>query len=336
MASIRSLKLRVSPVFAKGFLLIIANKIKANPLYVKQNLSEFDYLTIQTQITTAMAWDYTETLTQLFNDVLAQKRSSHMGKIENADASGQHGSLMCGDAIVFYIKVKKHKNPLKDRIIKTRYQTFGCTSAIASSEALCRLIEHRKLTPVEALQITNQDIVNFLGGIPPEKLHCSIMGAEVLQSTIINWAKIREVDITPYLPKMKDDPNDLSPIICHCFNLKEQFIKTQITQLQLHNLEQIKSSIKAGSACGNCSQQLYQIWYDSFPHSLMEIPYPEDLEAQIELLLQAQIIPQLDTKFELIEIKKNLVYCQVAKNYQTIIEQQLKEQIHPQIKVIAL
>ena len=94
----------------------------------------------------------------------------NVGVIEDADGVGEHGSIACGDAMRFYFKVKKADNPVDDKIIAAKYSTFGCTSAIASSEALCEIIEKGEYTPIEALKIRNEDIVQFLEGLPSQKI----------------------------------------------------------------------------------------------------------------------------------------------------------------------
>src|SRR5665647_648165 len=112
-----------------------------------------------------MAWEYSEKTKQLFMDAVHGKPGTHLGEIENPDGFGEHGSLACGDAIRFTFHVRRHPtDPTQDVITEARYLTFGCTSAIAASEALCALIEQGSYTPIQALQIKNKDIVEFLGG----------------------------------------------------------------------------------------------------------------------------------------------------------------------------
>ncbi len=111
-----------------------------------------------------MAWEYSEKTKQLFMDAVHGKPGTHMGEIEDADGVGEHGSIACGDALKFTFKVDRNEeDPLKDIITEARYLTFGCTSAIAASEALCIIIEQKSYTPIEALGITNNDIVDYRG-----------------------------------------------------------------------------------------------------------------------------------------------------------------------------
>ena len=89
-----------------------------------------------------MAWEYSEKTKQLFLDAVHGKPGTHLGEIENPDGLGEHGSIACGDAMRFTFRVERDPaNATQDVIVEARYLTFGCTSAIASSEALCTLIE---------------------------------------------------------------------------------------------------------------------------------------------------------------------------------------------------
>src|SRR3972149_908738 len=120
-----------------------------------------------------MAWEYSEKTKQLFLDAVHGKPGTHLGEIENPDGLGEHGSITCGDAMRFTFRCERHPtDPTKDVITDARYLTFGCTSAIAASEALCAIIEAGRYTPIEALKITNQDIVDFLEGLAPPEIPC--------------------------------------------------------------------------------------------------------------------------------------------------------------------
>ena len=119
-----------------------------------------------------MTWEYSEKTKQIFMDAVQGKPGTHMGEIKNPDGLGEHGSIACGDALRFTFRVEQHPtDPTRDVITEARYLTFGCTSAIAASEALCTLIERGGYTPIQALKITNEDIVKFLEGLPEEKIH---------------------------------------------------------------------------------------------------------------------------------------------------------------------
>ena len=107
------------------------------------------------------------------------RNPKHAGNLEDANASGEVGNMKCGDVMKVMIKVKGNV------IEKVRFETFGCVAAMASSEALCELVEGKTLE--EAQSLTNQDIVDYLGDMPPVKIHCSILGANALKAAIKDY-----------------------------------------------------------------------------------------------------------------------------------------------------
>jgi nitrogen fixation NifU-like protein len=114
------------------------------------------------------------------------RKPKHAGEIKDADGIGQVGNPACGDVMKVQIKVKGNK------IADARFQTFGCCAAIASSDAVCELVRGKTLEQAESL--SRQDIVEFLGGLPDLKVHCSILGTEALKKAIDDYrgkAKVR-------------------------------------------------------------------------------------------------------------------------------------------------
>ncbi|MFN3301617.1 MAG: iron-sulfur cluster assembly scaffold protein [Patescibacteria group bacterium] len=105
----------------------------------------------------------------------------NMGKIKNPDGVGTAGNPMCGDVLRLYIKVKDNK------ITDIKFETLGCAAAIGVSSALTEMVKGKTID--EALKIKNEDIVKELGGIPPIKFHCSVLGAQALEAAIKDYQK---------------------------------------------------------------------------------------------------------------------------------------------------
>jgi nitrogen fixation NifU-like protein len=116
---------------------------------------------------------YSETVMDHFNN------PRNAGVIEDADGIGEVGNPVCGDMMTFYIKVKD--NRLED----VKFQTFGCVAAIAVSSMVSEMAKGKKLE--EAEKITNKLVAETLGGLPPNKMHCSNLGAEALTIAIENY-----------------------------------------------------------------------------------------------------------------------------------------------------
>ncbi|MBQ1337277.1 MAG: iron-sulfur cluster assembly scaffold protein [Thermoguttaceae bacterium] len=231
-----------------------------------------------------MGWQYSEKTKRLFMDAVQGKSGTHSGEVPNADGVGEHGSVACGDALKFTFRVERDENdPVNDRIVEAKFLTFGCTSAIAASEALCRIIEERKVTPIEALKITNQDIVEYLEGLPTQKIHCSVMGAEALEAAVFDWAAKRGVDMEALgIKRLSSDENE-GRLVCKCFGITEPYLRRKIRELKLKTVDEVTGALKAGGACGSCRGDIQDIindvWSanpsDSCAVNLCEVPIAE-------------------------------------------------------------
>ena len=319
-----------------------------------------------------MAWEYSEKTKKLFMDAVHGKPGTHLGEIENPDGVGEHGSLACGDAMRFMFRVKRHPtDPTKDVIVEAKYLTFGCTSAIAASEALCALIEQGEHTPIEALKIQNSDIVDFLEGLPQQKIHCSVMGAEALASAVFNWAQKRGVDLERLGVDIHTDEQDEGRIVCECFSLSEPYIKRKIKELNLRTIPEITNAIKAGGGCMSChyapgglQDLLDEIWSGkestdkTMPQTSQtsqrvarEEPAlsPYQFSKKIEKAMDEYIRPMLQKDggdVEIVDIKDILVYCRLKGacagcagagwTLKIMVEKTLKEVVDERCRVIEI
>lgn len=188
-------------------------------------------------------WDYTDKVKEHFLN------PRNVGAIDDADAVGEVGSLACGDALKLYLKLDANK----ERIVDAKFQTFGCASAIASSSALTEMVKGKTLD--EALHISNQEIAEFLGGLPEEKMHCSVMGQEALEAAI---AKYRGEEA----PAHEHDHEHAAmegEVVCKCFGLTDVFLKKVIAANKLTTAEQVTHFTKAGGGCGGCIPRIKEL-----------------------------------------------------------------------------
>lgn len=109
------------------------------------------------------------------------RNPQNMGEMEDANAVGTVGNATCGDIMKIYMKID-------DNIIKdVSFQTFGCTAAIATSSIATSMIKGK--TVDEALKLTNAEVVEKLGGLPPQKLHCSVLAEEAIKAAVNDYLK---------------------------------------------------------------------------------------------------------------------------------------------------
>ncbi len=304
-----------------------------------------------------MAWEYTDKTKQLFMDALTNKPGTHLGEIENPDAVGEDGSIVCGDAMKIFLKIDKHPtDPYKDKITQVKYQTFGCTSAIASSEALCAMLEKSKPSPIEALKISNQDIVDYLGGLPEQKIHCSVMGADALKEAIKDWANRRNIDINDLKSTSSEHVDEEGKIVCRCFNFTDVELKEKITSLNLKTSDDVLNATKAGGGCGTCVDApggirdiLKEVWGVQISEKqINNLEHSEcNFSDQINQVVKDMIRPYLQSHggdISLIEIKGTKVYCTLqgacsscagAKyTLKNAVEKQLRQNVDELIEVI--
>ena len=191
-------------------------------------------------------WDYSEKVLDLFYNPVNQGAIEPTDDTDTAVVFGEVGSIACGDALRLHLKIK----PSNDTILDARFQTFGCTSAIASSSALTELVKGKTLD--EALHITNHEIADYLGGLPEAKMHCSVMGQEALEAAINNYRGI----VTEH------HEDDEGVLICSCYGITDPRIRRVIRENSLTTVEQVTNYVKAGGGCGTCLANIEDILFE--------------------------------------------------------------------------
>jgi nitrogen fixation NifU-like protein len=121
------------------------------------------------------------------------KNPRNVGKLKNPDGIGKVGNIVCGDVMYLYIKVEKNK--IKD----IKFETFGCTAAIATSSMITQMAKGKTLK--QALDLGKKEVAKSLGGLPPVKLHCSLLASDALAEAIYNYLKKSKKDIPEDLLK---------------------------------------------------------------------------------------------------------------------------------------
>jgi len=178
-------------------------------------------------------WDYTDKVKDHFLN------PRNVGEIGDADGVGEVGSLACGDALKLFLKLDENR-----RIKDAKFQTFGCASAIASSSALTEMI--KGMTLEEAKKVTNENIAEFLGGLPKEKMHCSVMGRDALEKAISHI-------------KGEEEKKIEGEIVCECFGVTDREIERAVRENHLTSIKDVTDYVKAGGGCQNCHENIQAI-----------------------------------------------------------------------------
>lgn len=238
-------------------------------------------------------WEYTDKVKDLF------LHPKNVGYIEHPDAVGEVGSMVCGDALKLTLKIDKETEKIAD----AKFQTFGCASAIASSSALTELIKGKTLD--ESLKITNKDIAEYLGGLPREKMHCSVLGREALEAAVANYRGEKPSEV------------EEGEIVCQCFGITDQKINRVIKENNLRTAEDVTNFTKAGGGCGSCIPDIEKILSDVWAERVVEEAVSPKKKltniqkiAMIQEIIDKEVRPPLQADggdVELIDIDANRV-----------------------------
>ena len=279
-------------------------------------------------------WFYSGKVKELF------RNPKNVGEIKNPDAVGEVGNIICGDALRLTLKIDKKT----DKILDAKFQTFGCASAIASSSAMTLMI--KGMTVEEASKVTNKDIAEYLGGLPNEKMHCSVMGMEALEAAIANYRG------APVKKKIVGEEK----IVCKCFSVTDKKIIRAIKENNLRTVEEVTNFTKAGGGCGKCKPEIEKLLEEYWGKEATKGIYPEDKVKKkltnlqkislIQGTIEREIRPSLKADggdIELVDVDRNKVYVKflgtclgcpsTGVTLKALVESKLKELVDKDIVV---
>ncbi|MBC8420084.1 MAG: Fe-S cluster assembly protein NifU [Pseudomonadota bacterium] len=268
-------------------------------------------------------WEYTEKVKEHF------LKPKNVGEVENATGIAEVGSMACGDALKLTFKTDE-----SGRITDAKFKTFGCASAIASASALTEMLKGK--TVEEAEKITNQDIADALGGLPKEKMHCSVLGRQALEQAIAYYRG--------EAPKTEE-----GEIVCECFGVTDRQIEKAIRENNLATVEEVTNYTKAGGGCESCHDTIREIISrvraDEKPVTRPRLSNIQKIK-MIDETIEKEIRPSLKQDggdIELVDVIGNRVLvvlrgsCAVCKaSQQTLknfVETKLREMVWPELTV---
>ena len=278
-------------------------------------------------------WDYSEKVMDHFLN------PRNVGEVDNPDAVGEVGNITCGDALKLTLRIDK-----EGKIADAKFKTFGCGSAIASSSALTEMILGKTLE--EAAEISNQDIADFLDGLPDEKMHCSVMGMEALEAAITNYRG-------KAIPVPSAEPGE---IVCKCFGVTDLRIERVARENDLRTIEDVTHYVKAGGGCKTCHDDIQAI-IDRVQAEKAAEPAPKEeprpltnlqrmqkvmqvIEREIRPSLQADggdiELIDIDSKKVIVALRGACAGCGAANlTLYHFVQEKLREFVEPDITVEA-
>jgi nitrogen fixation NifU-like protein len=187
----------------------------------------------------------------LYSDVVKDHFMHPRNVLEDAEESwpcdgrGIVGNITCGDQMLILLRIKD------DIIVDTRWKTYGCASAIASTSILSEAIKGMNIE--EAYILRPDDIVAKLGGLPPNKIHCSVLGDKALRAAIDDYLARNN------LPSMKG--REKVEVICNCLNVTDRDIE-EAYKAGDRTWEDLQARTKIGTSCGECKGRTLELLHE--------------------------------------------------------------------------
>ena len=186
-------------------------------------------------------WAYSEKLKEHF---MNPKNILQGESTDEFDGVGMEGNLQCGDQMMVVIKVDKEKEIITD----CQWKTYGCASAIASTSVLSEMVKGRTLD--DAFHISPKEVAVELGGLPDNKIHCSVLGDKALRAAINDY-----YTRTGQTDKVK---KELAQIVCQCMNITDHDIEDAVLE-GARTYYELQERTKCGTVCGQCKEQTEEL-----------------------------------------------------------------------------
>lgn len=162
-----------------------------------------------------------------------------------ADAEGLVGNVKCGDQMIFLLKI------VDEKIVDLRWKTYGCASAIASTSMLSEVVKGMNIR--DAYSIKPADIARKLGGLPDNKIHCSVLGDKALRAAIDSWLTIHG--------RSGEFKGEEAVVICTCLGITDQDIEEAV-KAGTRTWAQLQEATKIGTVCGGCKGKAEELLHE--------------------------------------------------------------------------
>ncbi|MCX7026241.1 MAG: iron-sulfur cluster assembly scaffold protein [Spirochaetes bacterium] len=190
----------------------------------------------------AFQWLYSDTVKDHFTN---PRNVWNPDEVFEADAEGVVGNIKCGDQMMFMLKIKD------DIITDLRWKTYGCASAIASTSMLSETV--KGMTIRQAYGIKPTDIAAKLGGLPGNKIHCSVLGDKAMRAAIDQYLKKQG--------RAGEFKGEDAVVICNCLNITDKDIETAV-KAGARSWQDLQEATKIGTVCGGCKPKAEELLHE--------------------------------------------------------------------------